>query len=210
MHRTILPSLTAFCLVAALLCLAGPVMAEPEAPTEPKVPAEPQLPAEPEDPDATLVQSLLGMTYSGDLPIEGWDNFGGGLVAPPIYVHLYQREDGSSLVVTSRLSSEKYVVTDALIISKPWKGYAVSIACMQGDDFTLRFIGDARGPDSAEWWTEVRRAWAIELVPKPQPATETETKAETAETIAEPAPAPQPGKIVKVNTKGVKCTNPNW
>ena len=198
MHRTILPSLTAFCLVAALLCLAGTALAEPEAP------------AEEENPDAELVQSLLGKTYSGDLPIEGWSNFGGGLVSPPIYANLYQREDGTSLVVTAKLSSKTYMVTDALIIAKPWKGYAISIACTQGEDFTLRFIGDARGPASNEWWTEVRRAWEIEVgrKPKPESESEAETKAETSETKAEPEP--EPGKISKTSTKGVRCTNPNW
>jgi len=196
MHSSILRSLSVACVAAALF--AVPAFAEPEAP------------AEEEDPDAKLVESLLSQTYSGDLPIEGWTAFGGGLVQPPIYVHLYQREDGTSLVLTSKLSFKKYVVTDALMISKPWKGYAISIACTQGEDFTLRFIGDARGPESKEWWTEVRRAWEIELgsKPKAESESETETAAETSESKAEPEP--QPGKIAKTNTKGVRCTNPNW
>ncbi len=203
MHSSILRSLSGACVAVALL--AVPAFAEPEAP------------AEEEDPDATLVQSLLGKTYDGELPIEGWTDFGGGLVSPPIYVHLYQREeDGTSLVLTSKLSSGTHEVTDALIISKPWKGYAISIACTQGDDFTLRFIGDARGPEDREWWTEVRRAWAIELPPKPKAKAETEAEAETASKseakaegdAAEAAPAP--GKIAKTDTKGVRCTNPNW
>jgi hypothetical protein len=180
---------------------AGPAVAEPEAP------------AEEENPDAELVESLLGKSYSGDLPIEGWNNLGGGLVAPPIYVHLYRREDGTSLVLTSRLSSRTYEVTDALMISKPWKGYTVSIACTRGKDFTLRFIGDARGPEAKEWWTEVRRAWEIALKPEPQPEPEAgaEAKPETKpDTAAEAEAAPDPGKIKKANTRGVKCTNPNW
>jgi hypothetical protein len=195
MHDTILRSLSVACLTG--LFLASPASAEPEAIAE-------------EDPDATLVESLIGKTYSGELPIDGWTDFGGGLVQPPIYVHLYQREDGTSLVLTSKQSAEQYQVTDALVISKPWKGYAISIACTQGKDFTLRFIGDARGPASKEWWTEVRRAWEIELPPNPA-ETETEmseTKAETPEPDAKPEP--QPGKISKTKTNGVKCTNPNW
>ncbi|ODR96011.1 hypothetical protein AUC69_01940 [Methyloceanibacter superfactus] len=94
------------------------------------------------------------------------------------------------------------------------EGYAISIACTQGDDFTLRFIGDARGPEDREWWTEVRRAWAIELPPKPKAKAETEAEAETAsksEAKAEgDAAEPAPGKIAKTDTKGVRCTNPNW
>lgn len=202
MHSSILRSLSGACIAAALLVV--PALAAPEAP------------AEEEDPDAKLVESLLGKTYSGDLPIDGWTDFGGGLVQPPIYVHLYQREDGTSLVLTSKLSSGTYEVTDAMVISKPWKGYAISIACTQGDDFTLRFIGDARGPENKEWWTEVRRAWEIELGAKPKTESETETApqseakaaSDTSDTAAEPAP--QPGKIAKANAKGVRCTNPNW
>src|SRR5680860_1378545 len=155
-------------------------------------------------PDESFAKSLLGRSYSGDLDLEGWTSFGGGLVSPPIYVHLYQREDGTSLVLTSKLSSRKYVVTDALMISKPWKGYEISIACTQGDDFTLRFIGDARGPDEKEWWTEVRRAWEIVLQPKPESDAESESEGET-ETAAEPAetkPEPQPGKTSEASTKG--------
>jgi len=83
---------------------------------------------------------------------------------------------------------------------------------------TLRFIGDARGPEDREWWTEVRRAWAIELPPKPKAKAETEAEtASKSEAKAEgeaaepaPAPAPAPGKIAKTDTKGVRCTNPNW
>jgi hypothetical protein len=193
----------------SVACLTGLLVASPAF-------AEPETSIEEEDGDAKLVEGLIGKTYNGDLPIEGWTNFGGGLVSPPIYANLYKREDGASLVLTSKLSSETYQVTDALVISKPWKGYAISIACTQGKDFTLRFIGDARGPESKEWWTEVRRAWEIELGPKPEAEAESseieteaeETKAEAAETEAEPAP--QPGKIAKANTKGVRCTNPNW
>ncbi|HUW74647.1 MAG TPA: hypothetical protein VMW05_11615 [Methyloceanibacter sp.] len=207
MHSTIFRSLSAAC-VSGLL-LAGPAFAEPELAEEP-VEEE-----EKEDADAKLVQSLLGQTYTGELPIEGWNDFGGGLVSPPIYVHLYQREDGTSLVLTSKLSAKKYEVTDALLISKPWKGYEISIACMKGDDFTLRFIGDARGPEGTEWWTEVRRAWEIEIVPKPDPEaeaqSETVTEAEPKpDPLTEPKPAPQPGKIKEASAKGVRCASPNW
>lgn len=196
---TMLKSLLAACLASMLLM--GAAFAEPEAPEEE------------EDPDAKLVESLLGKSYSGNLEIEGWMDFGGGLVSPPIYVHMYQREDGTSLVLTSKLSNKNYVVTDALIVSKPWKGYAISIACTQGEDFTLRFIGDARGPESKEWWTEVRRAWEIEIETEAEAMTEAEagTESETAtETETETEPKPEPGKITKANTRGVRCTNPNW
>jgi hypothetical protein len=209
MHTSILKSLSAAWFAGLLLMT--PALAEPEAAAETET-------VEEEDPDEVLVKSLLGQTYSGDLPIEGWTDYGGGLVSPPIYVHLYQREDGTSLVLTSKLASKKYQVIDALMISKPWKGYAISIGCTQGDDFTLRFIGDARGPGEKEWWTEVRRAWEIEVPPKPKPAEEVEAEAEAEPanpgsgtgSEAEEKPEPNPGKIKEANTRGVKCTNPNW
>ncbi len=198
MHVNILRFLLSVCAATAFFVV--PAFAE-------------ETPAEEEDADAKLVQSLLGTTYEEELPIEGWTDYGGGLVLPPIYVHLYQREDGSSLVLTSKFASQKYRVTDALIISKPWKGYAISIACTQGDDFTLRFIGDARGPEEKEWWSEVRRAWKIELPPDPdaEAAEDDSGAGEAAKTEDAPTePAPEPGKIVKTNAKGVRCTNPTW
>lgn len=194
--------------VAGLL-FVGPAVAEPEDP------AEAEAPAEEVNPDESLAKSLLGKEYEGELEVEGWTNFGGGLVSPPIYVNLYQREDGTSLVVTSKLSSQKYVVIDTLIVSKPWKGYAISTSCTKGDDFMLRFVGEARGPEDKEWWTEVRRAWEIAVEPEPAPEGEAETEAQTepepeAETEAESAPKPAIGTISKTDARGVKCASPNW
>ena len=203
MHSIILGFLSVACLTGLLV--ASPAFAEPEVPVE-----------EEADADELFVKGLLGKTYSGELELEGWTNFGGGLVSPPVYVALYQREDETSLVVTSKLSNKNYVVTDTLMISKPWKGYAISTSCMQGNDFTLRFVGEARGPEDKEWWSEVRRAWEIEVPPKPDPEGEAEAETETptlgseAEAEAEAKPEPMPGKITKANPKGVKCTSPAW
>jgi hypothetical protein len=212
MYHTILTSLAVACL--ASLLVTGPARAAPEAPVDEEAVAED------EDPDESLAKSLLGKSYSGELEIEGWTNLGGGLVSPPVYVNQYQREDGTSLVVTSKVSNKDYVVTDALIISKPWKGYVISTSCMQGEDFTLRFVAETRGLEDKEWWTEVRRAWEIEVPPKPNPEAEAETPTKTeppkpesetaSEAKPEPKPEPMPGKITKANPKGVKCTSPAW
>ena len=208
MYHTILTSLAVACLAGLLV--AGPARAEPEAPVEEEAVAEDA------DPDESFAKSLLGKAYSGELEIEGWTNFGGGLVSPPVYVNQYQREDGTSLVVTSTLVNKNYVVTDALIVSKPWKGYVISTSCMQGEDFTLRFVGETRGLEDKEWWTEVRRAWEIEVPPKPNPEAEAEAETETdppkpeSEAASEAKPEPMPGKITKANPKGVKCTSPAW
>ena len=133
--------------------------------------AEPKAPTEEENADANFAKSFLGKTYSGDLEIEDWTDFGGGLVAPPIWVHQYQREDGTNLVLTSRETvpetrsiARDLVVTDARIISKPWKGYAI-VHCLHARRrlHACASLGDARGPEEKEWWTDVRRAWEISL-----------------------------------------------
>jgi hypothetical protein len=152
--------------------------------------AEPKAPSEAQTADASFAKSFLGKTYDDDLVIEGWTDYGGGLVSPPIYVHQYQRDDGTVLVLTSRevapatsSAPESYVVADALIVPKPPKDVQFVIACVQGDDATLRFMGEAKGPEDQEWWKDVRRAWAIAL---------------------------DTGQIAEVKTKGVRCTNMAW
>jgi hypothetical protein len=152
--------------------------------------AEPKQPSQEESEDLDFAKSFIGKNYDDELEIEGWNNLGGGLVLPPIFVHHYQREDGTFLVLTSRELSRatatapaNYEVTDALIVPPPPSGVEFTISCVQGQDETLRFLGLAKGPESKEWWTEVRRAWEIAL---------------------------DSGKISSTKTKGVRCTNMSW
>ena len=152
--------------------------------------AEPKAPSEEQNADAAFAASFIGKTYDGDLDVDGWDDVGGGLVAAPIYIHEYQREDGTFLVLTSRQLAKEtkdtlanYEVADALIVAPPQAGVEFTISCVQGQDETLRFIGEAKGPENKEWWTEVRRAWEIAL---------------------------DTGKISSTKTKGVRCTNVSW
>jgi hypothetical protein len=168
-----------FCLLAALL-LAFPAFAEPKPPTEE------------ESADVAFAKSFLGKTYDDELDIEGWTDLGGGLVAPPIYVRHYQREeDGANLVLTSRevakadaTAPASYVVTDALFVPPPQKDAVFSIACvMAGDDATMKFLGEAKGKEDKEWWTDVRHAWEISL---------------------------ETGQIASIKSKGIRCTNPSW
>jgi hypothetical protein len=200
MNRTMFRSLPVLCFAFAVLATAAA--------------AEPETPAEGEDADANFAESLLGKTYQSSLEIEGWTDYGGGLVSPPIYIQQYQREDGTSLLITSKQTGQdSYVVTDALLISKPWKGYVISTSCMKGEDFTLRFVGEARGREDQEWWTEVRRAWEVAVPTEAEPQAETAAEAatETApEAETETAPEPEPGKITKAEPKGVKCASPSW
>jgi hypothetical protein len=141
--------------------------------------------------DEVFAKSFLGKTYDDELEVEGWIDLGGGLVAPPIYVHQYQRElDGTYLVITSREIAKagpevpaSFVVTDALVVPAPQKEAAFSIACVQGEDATLKFLGEAKGSENKEWWSDVRRAWEISL---------------------------ETGEIASIPPKGVRCTNPNW
>lgn len=152
--------------------------------------AEPKAPSEEESADAAFAKSFLGKTYDDELDIEGWIDLGGGLVSPPVYVRQYLREaDGTHLILTSREVAKatanapaSYVVADALIAT-PQKDAQFSIACVQGEDPTLKFIGEAKGKEDKEWWTDVRRAWEISI---------------------------ETGQISSIKAKGVRCTNPGW
>jgi hypothetical protein len=167
------------CLLVASFLLPGFASAEPKQPTEE------------ESADVSFAKSFLGKTYDDELNVEGWIDLGGGLVAPPIYVRQYQREeDGTYLVLTSREVAKatanapaSYVVADALVVPKPQKDVEFSIACVQGEDATLKFLGEAKGKEDKEWWTDVRRAWEISL---------------------------ETGQISSVKAKGTRCTNPGW
>ncbi len=166
-------------LLAALLLMPIPALAEPEEQAEEGMA------------DADFAKNFLGKAYDHELEVEGWADLGGGLVFPPIYIHHYQREeDGTYLVLTSREvakagagSPASYVVADALIVPKPKKDAAFSIACVKGEDATLNIIGEATGKEDEEWWSKVRRAWEISL---------------------------ETGQIASVPAKGVRCTNPDW
>jgi len=153
--------------------------------------AEPKQPSEEESADVSFAKSYIGKTYDDELDIQGWTDLGGGLVSPPIYVRQYQREeDGANLVLTSREVAKatadapaSYVVSDALFVPKPQKDVSFSIACVQGEDPMLKFLGEAKGSEDKEWWSDVRRAWEISI---------------------------ETGQIASVKTKGVRCTNPGW
>ena len=168
-----------FACIAAVLLLPILALAEPKPPTEE------------ESADATFAKSFLGKTYDDELAIEGWTDLGGGLVVPPIYVREYQRDqDGTYLVLTSRevvkatdTAPASFEVTDALIVPKPEKDLELSIACAQGDDETLNFLGEGKGSEDKEWWSDVRRAWEISL---------------------------ETGQIATAKPKGIRCTNPGW
>lgn len=152
--------------------------------------AEPQAPDEQALDDEDFAKSFIGKNYDGDLAIEGWTDLGGGLVSPPIFVHQYQREDGTFLVLTSRQLAKpsgnapaNLAVVDALIVKPPKGGAEFTIACVQGKDEMLRFMGVAKGSPEREWWTDVRQAWEISV---------------------------ETGEISTVKAKGVRCTNVSW
>lgn len=165
-------------LLAALAAVPGELAAEPQAPTKQQ------------SADTTFATGFVGRVYEDELAIDGWEDQGGGLVAPPIFVHEYKREDGTLLVLTSRQLSKEtatapasYEVVDALIVKAPQPGVEFSISCAQSPDETLRFIGEVKGDEDQEWWNDVRRAWEISL---------------------------ETGKIVTAKTKGIRCTNVSW
>ena len=140
----------------------------------------PQETQEPQEDSADVIfsKSFVGRTYDDDLAVEGWDEIDGGLVAPPIYVHRYQREDGTYLVLTSReavkatnTAPASYVVVDALIVPKPQKDdVEFSIACVQGKDETLNFMAacgltSATTPQIAETIGHGARIWRWGCIP---------------------------------------------
>jgi hypothetical protein len=177
--------LLAYCRLASVGLLAAVLALVPRV-----AGAEPKAPSEAQSADAAFAASFIGRDYDGDLDIEGWEDLGGGLIAAPIFIHEYQRDDGTFLVLTSRqLVKESkdtpgnYEVEDALIVPPPQTGVSFTISCVQGKDETLRFIGEAKGSEDKEWWTEVRRAWEVAL---------------------------DTGKITSTKTKGVRCTNVSW
>ncbi|ODS00590.1 hypothetical protein AUC68_15270 [Methyloceanibacter methanicus] len=193
MTRKPIWSLTAACLIVLLTAgsayaqtaaTPGPEAgAEAEAATEAETTAESEAEPAPVS-DEDFAKSLIGKTYSGSFGLDGWTNLGGGLVLPPFYVHHYARDDGTVLVVTAKEGSAAgFEVADALVAGKPRKGYTFSTSCMKGEDYTLRFMGETSGKDAAEWWTNLNKAWEIDI---------------------------ETGKISSVNARGVKCTNPNW
>src|SRR5262249_53965607 len=143
-----------------------------------------------DSPGVVFAKGLIGNTYENALAVDGWAEIDGGLVAPPIYVHRYQREDGTYLVLTSQevkkatpTAPASYVVTDALIVPKPQPDVQFSIACVLGKDEMLNFMGEAKGNEDKEWWTDVRRAWQISL---------------------------ETGAIASVPPKGIRCTNAGY
>ena len=81
---------------------------------------EPKPPTEEESADVIFSKSFVGKTYDDDLEVEGWDEVDGGLVAPPIYVHRYLREDGTYLVITSR-----QLAKDALNIARQQGAFTI-------------------------------------------------------------------------------------
>jgi hypothetical protein len=177
--------------LAASLALGFALASTPASAKKKKRQQPVEQPQPPEDsPDVTFAKSFLGKTYDDELTVEGWDEIDGGLVTPPIYVHRYLREDGTYLVLTSRevkkatqTEPASYIVADALIVPKPKPDMQFSITCVMGKDQTLNFMGEAKGSEDKEWWTDVRRAWQI---------------------------SPETGEIASVPPKGIRCTNAGW
>ena len=172
-------------LFAAIVFSANALRAEPQ--TE-AIEAQTEDQDKEQDPD--FASQFIGTSYAGNLAVDGWTDFGGGLVSPPIYINQYQHEDGRVLVLTAKETAPaakdapaNYEVTDALLVTKPRKGLTFSVACTKGEDYTLRYLGEARGSENAEWWTRIGRAWEIEL---------------------------ETGKISPTKSRGVRCTNPSW
>ena len=125
--------------LVAAFALGMALAPEPASAKKKPKPAEPVVVDD--SPEVIFAKSFIGKTYDDDLDIEGWEDAGGGLVSPPIYVHEYRRDDGTVMVLTAKETSTSkgdapstYQVLDAVIMGKPRKDAVFSTACVQGAD----------------------------------------------------------------------------
>jgi hypothetical protein len=145
--------------------------------------AEPKAPSEEQNADAAFAASFIGKNYDRDLDIEGWDDQGGGLIVAPIYIHEYQREDGTFLVLTSR-QARQGVERLARQLRGGGRADRAAAAGRRGVH-TRRFASSAR--------------------PRGR-----KTRSGGPRCNGPGRSRSTPGKISSAKTKGVRCTNVSW
>jgi len=132
---------------------------------------------------------LVGKVYEGALPIGGWKELGGGLLADPIWVDQYQGPDGSSLVLSllalpRRPGSDQgtFKVVDVLFVPPLESGLELSLICSSAGNPNQKFIAVVR-PEPNELWRDIRRAWRVEMTS---------------------------GRVSPAAPTGVQCANESW
>jgi hypothetical protein len=135
-------------------------------------------------------ENLIGKVFEGALPVEGWDNMGGGLLAGSVWFTQYRRSDGAFLVLSllalpPRPNSQQtpFKVADVLYVPPLEPGYDLSTLCrpIQGSQ-SQKFIAVVRLEDS-EIMRDVRQVWTVDV---------------------------SSGRIVPVMPVNVECFNEGW
>jgi hypothetical protein len=143
--------------------------------------------------DEMLRARLVGKVYEGGLDIQGWEDFGGGLIIEPIWYSQYQHKDGTSLVLANVAQplrpgamQTRFRIADILLIPALPKGQEISYFCRVSGQGTTRAIVAVIQPDydnEVEWWKDVRQAWTISLTS---------------------------GQVTSIDPKGLECVNEGW
>ena len=116
------------------------------------------------------VEALVGQVFEGYLPIDGWEDYGGGLFAEPVWFAHYRRADDSRLILVlwelpraPGAEQARFQVTDVALIAPIPAGYELSFACHGPRvDITRSTIAVARIDEMAEEWTDLAGAWQID------------------------------------------------
>jgi len=132
---------------------------------------------------------LIGTVYEGPLPIDGWDDFGGGLLAEPVWFNQYQRTDGALLVLSlltlpRRPGSQQatFKVADVLFVTPLESGLELSFFCRSQGYPDQKFIAVVRS-ERSEFWRDIRQAWRVEM---------------------------SLGRIAPITPTGIECVNEGW
>ncbi len=140
---------------------------------------------------------LIGKTYTGELRIARWKDFGGGLLGDGYWYQLYRRSNGGSqqsngayLMLVNREMPRRagsdyatFLVTDAVLTAGYGNDITLSVDCEPVRRGGInRIIAAARIDRNAEWSSDVIEAWSIQ----------------------------SSGKAMKRSTTGVRCHNEMW
>ncbi len=139
------------------------------------------------------LKSLIGRVYEGSLPMNGWEDMGGGHLANSVWFHHFRRADGVQLVMVDwiqprRAGSQQatFRVTDVLFVPALQENQSIIFDCQGRDrNVTRKIIAVAQvdPQNQSEWWSDIRQAWSVSL---------------------------DDGRVTPTSPEGVKCINESW
>ena len=116
------------------------------------------------------VSGLIGTIYQGALAVEGWEDFGGGLLADPVWYSQYQLGDGASLVLSLLAlprspgsQQATFQVADVLFVPPLESGLELSFVCRSAPANPAQKVIAVARPERAEWWHDIRQAWSVQI-----------------------------------------------